>query len=157
MKTIMTEPSTIDSRVSKLEGIIQQVAESVESIARQVDRVATAQKPNTMNMVATLTLVLGIVGTIGTLVGIFLFREMDSNANAYKELDGKLQREYTLINATTAQQIENVNKASLERHDDALAALNRVVTKIDRMQAFTDSQVEADLNELRQRRMKQAQ
>lgn len=97
--------------------------------------------------------VLSIVGLFGGGISVILFRELDALSVSQSKLDDKLQQEYRLANATIAQNVENVDKVSRERHDDAIGAINRMVSKLDVLQTFVDHGVERELDELRQRRL----
>jgi hypothetical protein len=155
----MTE---LEPRVKSLEDSVKGLQSSIADVSSKIDRIAgtlfdrvnEASKPNMANLAAWAMVVLGVVGLVGSLMGFFTIREFNRQDHELESLDSKLQREYTLINATTAGQIASVDKNSLERHDDAISALNRIVTKLDRLQEFQDSQVKADLQELRERRAK---
>lgn len=110
------------------------------AVERIGDKLNTATRPNISTFVSICGVMVGIISLIGGVIGFFLW-------NAIVGLDTKLQKEFQLSITTATQAVENVNSRSLERHEAVSKA-------VDRIHTWEDSHDAADLEELRQRRLK---
>lgn len=160
---------SLEARVAKLEGQLSQLVSTVTdfisasetwrkdisgAIGRVSEHVAERTRPNLSIMAAWAGIVLMIVAAIATPMQINGRRESDRHEKAIESLDTKLQREYQLMNDKTAQSVENLNGLSKERHETASKYTANVQTNVDKLWEWVNAQAQADMNELRQRRMR---
>jgi len=68
--------------------------------------------------------------------------------------EAAMESSIALIKSGSSRAIESVDKASVERHTDALAATTALGVRVEHLEEWQTAQVKADLDELRQRRMK---
>ena len=129
---------------------IEQLREDLGTFARDIrnaienvsSRLANAGRPNYSALRVAVTTLIAFI----SLIGYFEQREMDRNTQAIRELDVKLQREFSLVADKTEQRVAEVNRSYSERHVDAL-------DRIAALKSFNDSWVQNELSELRQRRL----
>lgn len=69
-----------------------------------------------------------------------------------EKLDERLQREYGLSIKRIDDGLTNLNGTSRERHEDAIRATQAVERRIERVDNWLHSQIESELQELRDRR-----
>lgn len=119
------------------------------------ERITTASAPNFANMAAWAVVVLMVIGAVASPIGYFAIREFDRSERGSDKLDDKLQKEYQLVTAKTDAAIEALNRASIERHTDALDQVHRLQNELDNLTEFRDGQLRDDLNELRNRRYRE--
>lgn len=143
-------PAHMEPRVARLEGAMETLVDSVDKVTRAVstlsDKVDTRTAPNFTVMLALAGVVLTIVGMVAAPCAWFVVHELARAEQGQRDLDTKLQREFTLMNETVAASVRSIDSASASRHVDAVA-------RVEKLESWRDAQVRDDLEELRQRRI----
>lgn len=154
-----------ETRLSKLEGIVEGIGKQVtDFIASQNDRdrvlfkkldeAKDMSRPNVANLIAMGVGIIMFLGALGGLTGFFVIREWDRFDTSLIGLDTKLQREQILVAANTEERVMSVRAESLS-HDEALRReIKAVHDEVQDLKQFNADQVRAELQELRERRMK---
>ncbi len=123
-----------------LESLSEQIQEGLKELGRRIDRISERSGPNLALLAMWSAILLTIIAMVSAPIGFFFW-------NAILSLDTKLQKEYSLSIETTMQGLKNLNEISKERHDVAMKG-------IDRVQEWQNAQIRSDMDELRQRRMR---
>ncbi len=172
----MEKHDQLETRVGKIEGQLESLVDSVNifvksqgetnrsltegqernkaAILSRIDDVSKQAAPNMANMAAWATVVISVVVALGALTGFFYLREQDRNTKAIEALDVKLQREYVLMTDTMKEQVANVDRQSKERREEAQHLFEVNHTDILALQKWNQENTLMDLQELRQRRLR---
>lgn len=137
------------------------VVDGLSAINKKIDR---GNRTDFATLALWATVIIMILGGIGSVLGLFIFRELDSLAQGQNRieaeqkadvqgLDSKLQRENQQIAEKQQLGLDNVEKASRERHDDVEKAFDRIKLSIVQDETRQWDLVRDDLQELRQRRI----
>lgn len=167
-----TEPVTLaalGARVRSVEEIFKHFLENTFKTYLEGDsawksvmsaKIDTIAKPNLTLLVAVLSLVaivgLAVLNGVSGKIDANDRRQTEADARHTHEsekLDERLQREYNLANATIKSEVDALNRISKERHDEAIARITSVETRVATNEAWDREKTKADLEELRQRRM----
>lgn len=153
---------SLESRVAKLEGQLSQLVATVtefigaseiwrndisKTINKLGESLADKTRPNLGVMASWAGVVIAIIGAVALPMASNSSKESARHDVAIRDLDTKLQREYQLMSDKITQSVENVNSRSAERHLEA-------VKESDRNWEWIKWQTQAELEELRQRRLK---
>lgn len=132
---------------SALRELREEVQAGLSRLGDRLERIADRTKLNFMPLLAFSAILLTIIGMVATPIGFFAWTAIQDNRALTKDLDAKLQREFGLALETATQKAENINQQSKERHDDA-------IDRIRRVEDVNTTRTNGDLEELRQRRMR---
>jgi len=152
----------LEARVDNLERAVGNISQKLDLM---IDKLGQQQRPQyglIISLASFLTLILGAWGTALVLPvkndAIHLQEQLNSFERIYErnhiELDNKLQKEFSLSLEGTKNGLTAVNESSRERHDDAIKQIEHMNSRVERIENWQDDQAKADLQELRQRRMK---
>ena len=160
----MSEGEHLESRVAKLEGIVNQLADTVHddiansekwrrSITSEIHELSEKSAPNLSVMAAWAGVVIAFVVAAASPIGFFLMRDSQRHDKTLESLDTKLQREATLISQRTDEQIKGLKEGTDGRFNERLVLIKALEDRVGRVQEFSSKQIQSDLDELRQRRM----
>lgn len=157
----MSSPQSLDARVAKLEGQLSQLVSTVtdfigasdnwrgeisNAIARLGENISERTRPNLGIMASWAAVVIAIISAVSLPMFANASKESSRHDQNIRDLDVKLQREYQLMSDKIVQAVENVNSRSMERHVEA-------IKETDRVWDWIKWQAQADLEELRTRRL----
>lgn len=123
--------------------------EGMSRLGDRLERIADRTKLNFTPLFAFSAILLTVIGMVAAPIGFFVWNSIQENRSLTQQLDSKLQREFTLALETATQKSESINQQSKERHETAMA-------RIARVEMLNDAKISSDLEELRQRRMRDA-
>lgn len=147
----------LEAAIGKLNGAVSQgferLADKLTFVNEETrDRLNKATRPDFKTIWSATSVVLAIIVAFGGMVSGFAvlgyrnLQDQDVQMKAQQEgLDVKLQREFDLALSKTETSVT----AAERRFDEGRENLKQRVTVLER---FVDSQVQAELNELRERR-----
>lgn len=121
--------------------------EGLSRLGDRIERIADRTKLNFAPLFAFAAILLTVIGMVATPIGFFVWTSIQDNRTLTKDLDTKLQREFSLALETASSKSENINQQSKERHE---TAMNRIAG----VEAWNTARINSDLEELRQRRMR---
>lgn len=128
-----------------------------KAIDRMGERIHVATRPNFSTMAALAGVVITIIVAISTPIGFFVWDKITDQGKKTVDLDEKLQREFNLSIATATQKAEAINVASRERHEEANRDADLIRSEIKTIRDWQNTLVVAELQELRERRMRDGQ
>lgn len=166
-------PSSLESRVGKLEGQLSQLVNTVtdfvdksegwrsnlsKDINKLNENISDRTRPNLTLYISFASLSVGVIFAFIALLGFFFSREQaqarDTVAKVeqrgrddFKSLDDKLQREFQLMVNNAEQKYQEADKNSKERNEN-------VKRDLDALRTWQNSSDDADRSELRARRLK---
>lgn len=117
------------------------------AIERIGDRLNTATRPNISTFVSICGVMLTVISLVGGIIGFFLWHAIEQGNTNIINLDLKLQREFQLAIQTGDAKTTSLNELSKERYE-------RVMHESDALREWQRLRDQADLEELRQRRLK---
>ena len=141
-EAIKTNADEVKSLRTDLAAFGREVRDAIENLAA---RIAKSTTPDWQAMGIWAGIALTIV--FGVMTPILYFQN-----ERIKELDTKLQKEFSLALETQKAGLENLNVVNRERHQDAIKLVEANAVRIQNFREWTDSQIRDDLQELRQRR-----
>ncbi len=137
---------------------MEQVAAALEKVDRNqqvmLTRLDERTAPNSQTQIAFAAVILTVVAMVASPCGFWVYEKFQSATRESDKLDERLQREFRQINETTLERINTVDRLSVMRHDEAILLTGRNLARIERLEDWNTTQIKADLEELRQRRMK---
>lgn len=167
-----TRVAHIEGQISQLVTAIEQSAKISEQNARTAEhwrenisaeiqnlgnRLTDKTAPNFGTMAAWAAVIVAVIFGISTPILSNMSetskRDREDMHRMFSDLDIKLQREFSLSLETAKQGIANLNDLSKERHEQAVKLADRNLDRIHRLEDVRDAQADADMKELRERRM----
>ena len=170
----MTE--NLETRVAKIEGVVSQLTESIGNFITASDRwrsevrselhaLSEKTAPNFSTMAGWSGILLTVIGMVATPCCYFVIREMERQEIVSRELDTKLQREQSLVAEKLKSESDSLrgelhdvkelgSPVTRERLGRIEATLSGNSGKISRLEEWSDGQIKDDLEELRQRRLR---
>lgn len=121
--------------------------EGLSRLGDRIERIADRTKLNFTPLFAFAAILLTVIGMVATPIGFFVWTSIQDNRSLTHELDAKLQREFTLALETATSKAEGINQQSRERHEE-------VMSRVVQLENWSNSRTNSDLEELRQRRMR---
>lgn len=144
----------IEQLVSAVDGFTKASEHWREGVSKDIkalsSRIADSTRPNA----AWAGVVISFIMAVATPVAFFVIREMNRSEANIVALDVKLQREQQLIEQKLTQEVANVDRASRERHESAKVLIDMDRDRLIRLEHWQDEWLQAELQELRQRRQK---
>lgn len=137
-----------------LKDLRSELTEGLSELRKAIERLYFQTRPNFSAMLALAGILLTVIGMVAAPIGFFIWHAIQNNSVLVKDLDDKLQREYRLSIETATQKTENVNQQSKERHDHVVVLIQAIEKRIDNLEAWDKEKTKSDLEELRQRRMR---
>lgn len=160
------QPSvSLESRVAKVEGQLSQLVSTVESfinasdnwrnditkaLGKLTENISDKTRPNLGIMASWAAVVIAFIVAVGAPILAASRRDAERHDQGIRDLDTKLQREYSLMNENVETKVKNLNDLSKERHETAMK-------ENDKVWDWIKWQAQSDLEELRQRRLKDAE
>lgn len=136
---------------ASFESMSQRMSQSQETMSL---RIGKSQRTDWQTIFIGCSLVISILAVPMW----FLNRAQENSDTSHKEqkleLDTKLQREFTLALETQKEGLASMNAATKERREDLLRAIDANRDRLTALEAWNRDSIRADLEELRQWRMK---
>lgn len=151
----------IESRVSRIEGEVEQLVNTVSTLARTVvdgnrelnaklDAISTASHPNFGLMAQWSGVLLSVIALVATPIAFHFHQSL-------AEVDAKLQKEYSLISesqkASISEMRQNFEDVREKGSPITRERLSKLETRAETLGTLYIESIKADLEELRRRRI----
>ena len=143
--------------IANLTANVNRFFESTEkSFNKLYDRINTIGSPNFGTLALWGGFIVSVIVAIGSIIGWGVSRELDRLNKDNIDLDTRLQREFNLSISRIDSDFNNADRNSRERHDQAVKLYDVVSERITVLENWNNDRIQADLEELRQWRMRHA-